>query len=88
MMETDGVASATPTDIDPENALDLSESEEEEELEDLIVDFAQQANSDVRPLIFRYPIDLISLSPIPGPRSPSRTSLFLSVPFSFPFIRS
>jgi DNA-directed RNA polymerase III subunit RPC4 len=31
--------------VDPSNALDLSESEEEEELEDLIEDFAIRADT-------------------------------------------
>lgn len=37
--------------MDPSNALDLSESGDEEELEDLVEDFAIQANaSEVRTL--------------------------------------
>ena len=48
----DGLIGPSVESVDPSNALDLSESEEEEDLEDLVEDFAIQSNvSEVRTFI-------------------------------------
>lgn len=72
-------AAAAAGEVDLTNALDLSESEEEEELEDLIEDFALRAEIGevCRPLCSTVPCSNVTL---PGTRRSSRTSLLLPVP--------
>jgi hypothetical protein len=75
---------AASGEVDLANALDLSESEEEEELEDLIDDFALQAEAD-QVIIpnFHVVFTLIFMS---GRRRTTRASLLLPVPRTVPKI--
>lgn len=65
-------------EVDLANALDLSESEEEEELEDLIDDFAVQGEAD-QVIIPNLYLVLALIHDI-GRRHTTRASLLLPVP--------
>jgi len=73
-------------EVDLANALDLSESEEEEELEDLIDDFALQGEADQ--VIIQNLNLVLSLILHIGRRRTARTSLLLPVPRAIPNICS
>jgi DNA-directed RNA polymerase III subunit RPC4 len=65
-------------EVDLANALDLSESEEEEELEDLIDDFALQVEADQ---VITIHLDIVlTLILVIGRRRTTRASLLLPVP--------
>lgn len=68
------------------NALDLSESEEEEEMEDLIEDFAIDMEDEVTILLT---IDLVLILDVHlGFSDSSRKALFLSISPAVPYVFS
>ena len=72
-------------DVDRSNALDLSESEEEEELEDLNEHFA--ANADIHVVGFLWLLSfrgLLSTLPLLGTCSTRRKTIFFPVSIAFP----
>jgi hypothetical protein len=74
-------------DINPANALDLSESEEEEEMEDIIDDFSQEreVNHCSARCILSDEDELTSTRA--GSNLETRTLVLLPVPQSLPFVR-
>lgn len=72
-------------EVDLANALDLSESEEEEELEDLIDDFALLAELDQVRCFLCLLIDSTNSLLRAGCRYPTRKAVFLSVSRPIPY---
>lgn len=77
---------ATPEEeVNMANAVDLSESESEEELEDIIDDFAQaQEQEEVRHTPFFHLCGIIGAHPMTGRKHPTRTTILLPVPRTLP----
>jgi hypothetical protein len=71
-------------DINLANALDLSESEEEEVMEDIIDDFARDSEVGQQLHVYAFPVELISV--LIGSKLATRTALFLPVPVSFSYL--
>ena len=75
-------------DINLANALDLSESEEEEEMENIIVDFSQEREVNyIRSLQFPDKPDFFFKTCAAGSRLATRASVFLPVPRTLPYLR-
>ena len=72
-------------DINLANALDLSESEEEEEMENIIVDFSQEREvNDFARYILRQKTDILTCA---GSRLATGASVLLPVPRTLPYFR-
>ena len=75
-------------DINLANALDLSESEEEEEMENIIVDFSQESEvNDFARLLYILRTKLTILTHGAGSRFATRASVLLPVSRALPYIR-
>lgn len=77
VMDIDEAAAAGEVDL--ANALDLSESEEEEELEDLIEDFALQADQEQVCRTVHYPSNSATYLKVAGFGHPTREAVFLPI---------